>query len=191
MSSRKLTFHPVTRERWPDLEQLFGERGACGGCWCMVWRLPRPEWEHGKKRNNRIALKTIVEDDRQPGVLAYAGDEPIGWCAVAPRAEYVGLQRSRVLAPVDNQRVWSISCLFVAKPFRRQGVSVRLIKEAVKFAGSRGAAMVEAYPVIPYTEKMPAAFAWTGVLSAFLKAGFREVLRRSKNRPILRRRCGR
>jgi len=191
MSSRKLTFHPVTRERWPDLEQLFGERGACGGCWCMVWRLPRPEWEHGKKRNNRIALKTIVEDDRQPGVLAYAGDEPIGWCAVAPRAEYVGLQRSRVLAPVDNQRVWSISCLFVAKPFRRQGVSVRLIKEAVKFAGSRGAAMVEAYPVIPYTEKMPAAFGWTGVLSAFLKAGFREVLRRSKNRPILRRRCGR
>jgi len=189
MSSRKLTFHPVTRERWPDLEQLFGERGACGGCWCMVWRLPRPEWEHGKKRNNRIALKTIVEDDRQPGVLAYAGEEPIGWCAVAPRAEYVGLQRSRVLAPVDNQPVWSISCLFVAKPFRRQGVSVRLIKEAVKFAGSRGAAMVEAYPVIPYTEKMPAAFAWTGVLSAFLKAGFREVLRRSKSRPILRRRC--
>jgi len=191
MSSRKLTFHPVTPERWPDLEQLFGERGACGGCWCMVWRLPRPEWERGKKKNNRIALKTIVEDDRQPGVLAYASDEPVGWCAIAPRAEYIGLQRSRVLAPVDNQPVWSISCLFVAKPFRRHGVSVRLIKEAVKFAGSCGAAVVEAYPVIPYTEKMPAAFAWTGVLSAFLRAGFREALRRSKSRPILRRKCKR
>src|SRR6516165_8784863 len=103
MSSRKLTFHPVTRERWPDLEQLFGERGACGGCWCMVWRLPRAEWERGKKKNNRIALQFIAEDDRQPGVLAYAGDEPVGWCAVAPRAEYAGLQRSRVLAQVDNQ----------------------------------------------------------------------------------------
>jgi GNAT superfamily N-acetyltransferase len=157
----------------------------------MVWRLPRAEWERGKKKNNRIALQFIAEDDRQPGVLAYAGDEPVGWCAVAPRAEYAGLQRSRVLAQVDNQPVWSISCLFVAKPFRRQGVSARLIKEAVKFAGSRGAAMVEAYPVIPYTEKMPAAFAWTGVLSAFLKAGFHEALRRSKSRPILRRRCRR
>src|SRR5258707_9865563 len=113
MSSPKLVFHPVTAERWPDLERLFGERGACGGCWCMTWRLPRAEWERGKKTGNRLALKTIVDEDRQPGVLAYAGAEPIGWCAIAPRAEYVALERSRVLAPLDDKPVWSISCLFV------------------------------------------------------------------------------
>ncbi|MFL5341008.1 MAG: GNAT family N-acetyltransferase [Gemmataceae bacterium] len=189
MTTRKFTFHPLTADRWPDLERLFGERGGCGGCWCMTWRLPRAEFVRGKGAGNRLALQTIVETNERPGVLAYTGDEPVGWCAVAPRPVYVALQRSRVLAPVDDKPVWSISCLFVAKPFRRRGLSVRLIREAVKFAGSRGAKIVEAYPVIPYAEKMPDAFAWTGVLAAYVKAGFREVLRRSDGRPILRRAC--
>ena len=189
MPSAKFSFHPLTADRWPDLQHLFGERGACGGCWCMVWRLPRAEFVRGKGAGNRLALKTIVEDDDRPGVLAYAADEPVGWCAVAPRPVYVALQRSRVLAPVDDRPVWSISCLFVAKPFRRRGLSVRLIREAVKFAGSRGAKLVEAYPVEPYTEKVPDVFAWTGLLAAYKRAGFREVLRRSDHRPIMRRTC--
>jgi GNAT superfamily N-acetyltransferase len=191
MPARKFTFHAATPECWPDVETLFGERGACGGCWCMAWRLSRAEFVRGKGADNRRALRTIIENEQRPGVLAYFGNDPMGWCAIAPRDEYVALKRSRVLAPVDEKLVWSISCLFVAKPFRRQGLSVRLIKEAVKFARSQGARIVEAYPVVPYTEKMPDAFAWTGLLAAYLKAGFREVLRRSDSRPILRRRCGR
>src|SRR5713101_3071575 len=99
--SPKLSFHPVTPERWPDLEKLFGERGACGGCWCMVWRLKRSVWESGKASGNKQAFRSLVEDDIQPGVLAYVDDEPIGWCSVAPRGDFVALQRSRVLAPVD------------------------------------------------------------------------------------------
>jgi GNAT superfamily N-acetyltransferase len=92
-----------------------------------------------------------------------------------------------VLAPVDERPVWSISCLFIAKPFRRQGVSVALIGAATKFARSRGARVVEAYPVVPYSDAMPAAFAWTGTVSAYERAGFREVARRSAARPIMRR----
>jgi GNAT superfamily N-acetyltransferase len=121
--------------------------------------------------------------------LAYAGKEPIGWCAIAPRRAYVTLVRSRVLAPVDERPVWSISCLFVAKPFRRAGLSVKLIEAAVTFARTQGAEIVEAYPVAPYSDEMPAAFAWTGLESAFKKAKFREVARRSKSRPVMRRDC--
>jgi len=157
----------------------------------MAWRLPRSAWEAGKGKKNRRALHRIVEGPLPPGVLAYSGIEPVGWCAIAPRPEYVVLGRSRVLAPVDDQSVWSISCLFVARPFRRHGISSRLIDAAAKFARQHGAKIIEGYPVEPYSEKVPDVFAWTGLVAAFEQAGFREVARRSKSRPIMRRYFGR
>jgi len=184
-------FAPLTGERWADLEVLFGPRGACGGCWCMAWRLTRSEFDRGKGDGNRKAFRAIVRSGAEPGVLAYHGGEPVGWCAVAPREDYPALGRSRVLAPVDERPVWSISCLFVARAARRSGVSVRLIRAAVEHAAAHGGSVVEAYPVEPYSENMPAAFAWTGTASAFRKAGFTEVLRRSRTRPIMRLEIGR
>jgi GNAT superfamily N-acetyltransferase len=187
MGSRpKLTVHPLTGPRWPDLAALFGPRGACGGCWCMAWRLRRAEFVKGKGAANKRKLRRLAHGNHPPGVLAYAGNEPVGWCAVAPRADYIALERSRVLAAVDDRPVWSISCLFVARAYRRQGVSVCLIRAAAEFARERGAEVVEAYPVEPYTADMPAVFAWTGLVEAYRKAGFKEVLRRSKARPIMR-----
>jgi len=185
MKMPKLSFYPLTPDRWSDLEKLFGERGACGGCWCMTWRLNRSQFDAQKGRLNRRAFHKIVEKS-PPGVLAYNNNEPVGWCAVAPREQYPVLDRSRVLKPVDDQPVWSITCLFVIKPLRRQGVSVALLKAAKEFARQRGASIVEGYPVEPYTKEMPPAFAWTGLPSAFRKAGFKEVARRSRTRPIMR-----
>ena len=182
-----LKFHAVTPARWSDLEELFGERGACGGCWCMFWRVPRKEWDAKRGAGNKRALKKIVNvSEAAPGILAYAGKEPAGWCAIAPREQYVGLERSRVLKSVDDQRVWSISCLFIKREYRRQGLSVLLLKAAVDFAAGHGAGIVEGYPVEPTMEKMPDPFLWHGVPSAFKAAGFREILRRSPTRPIMR-----
>ena len=182
-----LAFHPLTPERWPDLEALFGVRGACGGCWCMVWRLRRADWERGKGEGNRAAFHALVAAGAEPGVLAYADGVAVAWCAVAPRAAYPALERSRILKPVDDQPVWSISCLFVAKAYRRQGVTARLLEAAAAFAASRGATIVEGYPVEPRNPNMPGPFAWTGIASAFLNAGFVEVARNSESRPIMRR----
>lgn len=184
--SQNLEFHPVTASRWADLENLFGERGACGGCWCMFWRLPRKQFDAGKGAGNKRALKRIVISGKEPGVIAYLKKEPIGWCAVAPREQYIALERSRILKPVDDKPVWSISCLFIRKPYRRKGVSSQLLQAAVEFAAKRGAAIVEGYPVEPSMEKMPDPFLWHGIPSAFTAAGFVEVLRRSKSRPIMR-----
>ena len=181
-----LKFYPVTSSSWPDVEELFGERGACGGCWCMYWRLPRKEWNAGKGQKNKRAFEQIVCSGNRPGIIAYSGREPIGWCAVAPREEYPSLVRSRVSKPLDDTPAWSITCLFVKKPYRRQGVSIQLIKEAVKFARRHGALMVEGYPIEPTMQKTPDPFVFLGVPSAFLAAGFKEVLRRSKSRPIMR-----
>ena len=186
-----LAFHSATASRWSDIEELFGERGACGGCWCMFWRVPRKEWDANKGVGNKSALKSIVTAGGKPGILAYIGKEPVGWCAVAPREEYIALRRSRILKPVDQKPVWSISCLFVKKAYRRKRISAQLLRAAVEFAKKQGAEVVEGYPVEPTMEKMPDPFLWHGVPSAFKAAGFREVLRRSKTRPIMRYEIGR
>lgn len=190
------TFHPATADRWGDIEELFGERGACGGCWCMFWRLPRKEFDQNKGSGNKRAFKKIVmgqprsaarpNKGHAPGIIAYRDKEPIGWCAVAPREEYLALERSRILKPVDDKPVWSISCLFIKKPYRRKGVSALLLRAAVEFAANHGATVIEGYPVEPSMDKMPDPFLWHGVPSAFKAAGFHEVLRRSKSRPIMR-----
>jgi len=181
-----LEFRPLTGERWPDLEALFGERGACGGCWCMLWRVQRSVFESQKGAGNRAALKAIVTAGEVPGILAYAEGVPVGWCAVAPRSCYPALDRSRLLKPVDDRPVWSVTCLFIAKPYRNRGVSVQLLRAAVEHVQERGGALVEGYPVEPRQKPMPAAFAWTGIASAFLAAGFTECARRSETRPIMR-----
>ena len=182
----RLRVHPATASRWADLAELFGERGACGGCWCMAWRLPSAEFRSGKGARNRRTLKRIVEKGNPPGVIGYRGGKPVAWCAVAPRSEYSFLGRSRVLRPVDDRPVWSISCLFVLRPHRRQGLSVQMLRAAAEFAARRGAEIVEGYPAVPYDGKVPDAFIWTGTASAFRAAGFTEVARRSKTRPIMR-----
>jgi len=80
-----VAIHPLTAQRWPDLEKLFGPRGACAGCWCMYWRLPAREYRSSSGEGNRKAFRRIVKDGAVPGLLAYERGEPVGWCAVEPR----------------------------------------------------------------------------------------------------------
>jgi hypothetical protein len=114
-SRLKLQFHALTPSRWRDLERLFGVRGACGGCWCMWWRMKRAEFTQRKGEKNKEAFKKIVASGEVPGIIAYVGDEPVGWCALAPRERYPLLENSRVLARVDAEPVWSITCFFCSQ----------------------------------------------------------------------------
>lgn len=184
--SLDLKFHPLTPERWADLEKLFGKHGASGGCWCMWWRLKRSDFVKQKGEGNRKALKRIVDSGKIPGILAYANGEPVGWCSVASRESYPALERSRVLKRVDDKSVWSIVCFFVSKPFRHKGVTLALLKAAITHVKEHGGKIVEGYPVEPKKGYTPDPFAYTGLASAFRKAGFAEVLRRSETRPIMR-----
>jgi len=181
-----LEFHLLTPERWVDLEKLFGQHGACGGCWCMWWRSPRSEFMRNRGEGNRKAFKSIVDSGKVPGILAYEKDQSVGWCAVAPRETFPKLARSRILKRVDGEPVLSVVCFFIAKAFRRKGVSTRLLKAAVDYARKQGGKIVEGYPVEPKKGRTPDPFAYTGLASAFRKVGFVEVIRRSETRPIMR-----
>lgn len=128
----------------------------------------------------------MVASGAEPGVLAYIGADPAGWLAIQPRAAYPRLARSRSLKSIDDTPVWSVTCFFVAKANRRNGLSVGLLRAAVQHAAARGASIVEGYPVDPRGGKLPDAFAWHGTREAFERAGFMEVARPSATRAIMR-----
>jgi GNAT superfamily N-acetyltransferase len=151
----------------------------------MAWRLTHAEYERARGLPNKQALRRIVSSEAPTGVLGYRTQDPAGWCAVAPREEYVRLRSSRILKPVDARPVWSVSCFYVKREYRHAGVSRQLLAEAVRYAARHGAQIVEGYPQDVRTE-LPAAFAWNGLLGTFRAAGFEEVARRSKSRPIMR-----
>jgi GNAT superfamily N-acetyltransferase len=179
--------HPVTPDRWGDFARLFGKRGACGGCWCMYWRMTRSEFEKSKGAGNRRKLTRLIDSGHVPGLLAYVGDQPVGWCSVAAREVFGSLERSRILKPVDDKPVWSVVCFFVAKEYRRKKITVRLLKAACAYAKKQGAKIVEGYAVEPKKDEMPDVFAFHGLAAAYREAGFTEVTRRSPTRPIMRR----
>ena len=185
MERRRLSFAPATPDRWGDLEKLFGKRGACGGCWCMFWRLSNAEFRARVGDKNRRAMQCIVERGAVPGIIAYDSGQPVGWCSVAPRQDFVRLETHRTLKRIDDQPVWSVVCLFVAKPYRKQGMSSELLKAAVAFARKQGGRIVEGYPTEP-GQKLADPFLYTGTVVAFRKAGFVEVARPSRTRAIMR-----
>jgi GNAT superfamily N-acetyltransferase len=183
----KATFRPLSPARWPDVERLFGARGACAGCWCMYWRLPARQYDEGQGQVNRRAFRRLVENGSAHGVLAYVDGEPVGWCAIGPRASFPRLAGSRVLAPVDDRPVWSVVCFFIARGQRRRGLASGLLDAAAAYATRHGARLLEGYPHEPRKKAMPDAFAWTGIAASFARAGFEECARRSPGRPIMRR----
>jgi len=187
--SRRFRIEPLTSDRWDDFADLFGPRGAVGGCWCMWWRVSkRSDWERDKGAANKRLFEKVVKRGAEPGLLAYHEGCAVGWCAVAPREDYPALERSRVAARVDDKPVWSVTCLFIRKDYRRCGLSVALLEAASDFVRGHGGTIVEGYPVIPKKPEMPGVFAFTGLHAAFEKAGFKEVARRSPTRAVMRRR---
>jgi GNAT superfamily N-acetyltransferase len=175
-----LEVRPVSAERWPDLVDLFGPRGASSGCWCMWFRVVPKDWTRGAGEGNRAAMSQIVADGRVPGLLAYREGQPVGWVSVAPRPEF-----GRIGGPYpdsDGQRVWSVVCFFIRAGQRGQGVGRALLDAAIDHARRCGARVLEAYPV----ERGGAsnADAFTGPRSMFERAGFREVGRFDRWRAV-------
>lgn len=183
----QMTFEPLTRDNWGKFIQLFGEKGACGNCWCMWPRLNKKDFTEGKVDDgNKNAMRDLVWAGQPAGILGFIDETPVAWCAFAPREHYLKLENSRVHKRIDDQPVWSIPCFFVHKKFRRAGISVAMLKGIIQYARDNNISVIEAYPAIPTQKRLPDSFAWIGLLRSFEKAGFTIVDQTSRNRPMVR-----
>jgi GNAT superfamily N-acetyltransferase len=174
---------PVTKERWSDLVGLF-DRPIVRTCFCMFYR--KTGSGTGVGQQNRRAMKALVDRGTVPGLIGYEDGAPVAWVSLGPRGDYAKLRRSPVMKPVDDRPVWSIVCFFVDRKVRGRGVSERMLKAAIDYARSRGARLLEAYPVDKDQPSHP-DFMFFGARSMFDRTGFREVARRTPTRPVMRR----
>jgi GNAT superfamily N-acetyltransferase len=177
-----VTVRPLTPDLWPALEDLLAGAGAAGRCWCMYWRLG-PAYRQRPAEENRVAFRKVVDEGPPPGLVAVAGDLAVGWCQVTPRHAIPAIGQMWRLQPVDEQPVWSISCLYVRKDYRKRGVTAVLVAEAIEAARRAGAPAIEAYP---FDASVSPSATGTGYASTFERAGFTTIARRVPARPIMR-----
>jgi GNAT superfamily N-acetyltransferase len=176
---KRLSLRLLDADDWPVVEDLFGDNGACGGCWCMWWRVPRGGklWQEAKGKKNRLAFRKLVQARQVHAVLAFDGQEPVGWCCFGPRSSFPRMERVKACRRDWSGSTWAIVCFYVPARHRRRGIASRLLQMARDEAFEKGASEVEGYPVTVAEEgkAVPGAFAWTGVPALFEAAGFREL----------------
>jgi GNAT superfamily N-acetyltransferase len=178
----ELTIRPLTPELWPALEDLFGAQGPVSRCWCMYWRIGN-DYRKRPPDANKAAFCELVNDGPPPGLLAFDGDLAVGWCQLTPRGALPWLDRTWRLKRVDDEPVWSLSCFYVRKGYRKRGVASALIAAALDAAQRAGASALEAYPL---DANLTPSASHTGYVSTFARAGFKIVARHVPPRPIMR-----
>jgi len=187
----RLEIHPLTAQRFRDLETLFNGAGGSQvrGCWCMFYRRSgRTEVPQGMSRpeHAKCSLKALVDAGAVPGLIGYRDGEPVGWVSLGPREEYARLERSPLMKPVDDKPVWSVVCFYTAKRVRGRGVAAAMLDGAIQFARVCGARWLEAYPV-DRSKRSPDESMWFGCKAMYDRAGFSEVARRKLTRPVMRK----
>ena len=182
---------PLTTERWPLLEDLFGPRGAHGGCWCMYFCQPRPEWKSRTNESNKRAFRHRVETGPPPGLIAVQDGKAVGWMQIGPRPDVPKWSSPRrasaPLAPEDAgaNDIWAISCFYVRVGHRRAGLTHRLVEAGLAFAKDNGARVVEACP-IDKSRGVGVGDLYVGSTQVFEEANFEKVAERRAGRPLMR-----
>ncbi|GAU83625.1 GNAT family N-acetyltransferase [Bosea sp. BIWAKO-01] len=191
MSTSDFRVLPLAFEHWPDLEDLFGPKGACYGCWCNHFRMPQKQRLPLLGEGARQLFEERVRRGPPPGVLAYDQEACVGWLQVGPRRDIPEWNNPRRAstplpdAPAEDERVWAASCFFVRKTWRGRGVTAALLDGAAAFARESGARLLEAAPM-DHEFKRSIEGLYVGPERVFLRAGFVEVARQKEGRPLMR-----
>jgi GNAT superfamily N-acetyltransferase len=170
----ELAVQPVTADRWADLAELFSGKGDAAGCWCMWFRAAPKTFSANGRSGNRAAMERRVESGDEPGLIAYEDGRPVGWVSVAPRRDYVRIDTKAESGEIGEEGVWSVVCFFIESGRRGEGIATTLLGSAIDYARAHGARALEAYPT-DRDGPISNGDAYTGVVSLYAKAGFREV----------------
>ena len=178
----KLIIRPLTPDLFPALVELFGTQGPVSRCWCMYWRMG-DSYRKRPPKKNKAEFQALVKHGPPPGLVAFEGELAVGWCQLTPRAALPWLDRAWRLKRVDDLPVWSLSCFYIRKGYRKKGVTTALIKAAITAAREAGAPALEAYPL---DGDLSPSSTSTGYASTFAQLGFKTVARHVAPRPIMR-----
>ena len=177
----ELVIEPLSMSYWSAFADLLDQGGPAGRCWCVA---PMGiDYRRRPVASNRAVFRNAVKQGPPPGLLALRDQLAVGWSRVTPRDAVPGLERAFRTRRVDDVPVWSISCFYIRKGHRREGIMTALITAAIEYASAAGAPALEAYPLDGAVS--PSATS-TGYASTFARAGFSEIARRSPERPIMR-----
>jgi len=174
MEAADVVTRPVTRENWADFEAFFSSHSMLRHCWCMDWRLTREEQKQNDTAGRKSHMRRRIEGGVPVGILAYRDGKPVAWCSVGPRETFRNLRGDESL-----DGAWSITCFFVPKDLRGQGLTRALMAGAKAYALENGAKHLEGYPV----ERDSPSYRFMGHLDMFERAGFAFV----KNAGLRRR----
>lgn len=167
-----IVVRPATE--FSDIRTMLGpKRPDANVCWCLSYRIPSKENVSlkGPERGARVAA---LLEDGPIGVLAYDGDEVVGWAAVARRADTT-FARNRKIPHVDDADAWAVWCIRVRPGHRGRGISHALLAGAVDWARSQGAQVIEGYPVDNGGRKVDLTMAYVGTRALFEKGGFQKA----------------
>jgi GNAT superfamily N-acetyltransferase len=184
----KIAVRELIADDFPCVEQLFEARGACGGCWCMHWRVAKGgrTWEALKGEPNRLACKSLIESGTSHAVLAFDRKTPIGWCSFGPHEDFPRLLRTRAYQHEVAAGTWAIVCFYIHRAYRGKGLARHLAIAAIEAMRTRHVMTVEAFPVTLTKDgkQLPAAFSYTGPENLFVSLGFTEIQRNAPTRPV-------
>ena len=174
-----LQFRPVTRNTFADFEMLFGAPGAPKYCWCMAFRATSAEVKDSKGPARHRQIRERVDNDVPIGLIGYRDGQPAAWVSVAPKESF-----RRLGGPPTNpgETIWSLSCLFVPRRERGNGLAHELIAAAIAHAKAEGADILEAYPVDPDAP----SYRHMGFVPAFERAGFTHAGPEGRRRHVMR-----
>ena len=178
-ASDRFVVRPATAERWDDVVHVFESGAIANRCWCQWVRKTQRQAHEDGPEGNRESLRLLVDDGETPGLVAYSGGEPVGWCSVGPKGSFGRLGRSQALTPTDAdpspEGTWATLCFYVVPGHRGEGVARALLRGAVAYAQQMGAAAYEAYPVRTTGQKVNNESAYPGTDLMVADEGFREV----------------
>jgi GNAT superfamily N-acetyltransferase len=191
----QLRIVPANEATDDEVQAIFG-RGDAVRCQCQWFRWSAAEHRASSPDERAARLREQAgfgspDAETTTGLVAYLGDEPVGWCAVAPRSTYVRLRASRLVwsdrqEDPDDESVWTVSCFVTRTGYRRRGISAALARAAVDFARERGAKAVEGYPIVTEDKDVGSAELFVGSSSTLADAGFVEITRPTDRRAVMR-----
>jgi GNAT superfamily N-acetyltransferase len=171
----------ATADAWSDVEQLFGRAGASNGCWCQYWLLGADYTRRDRMQNQRDLQGQVHHGGA--GLMAYRDGEPVGWARFTPRADLDWLLDRFAKYDFGSNDAWSLSCFFIARRARGQGVMTKLIDYATGW-GHDHDTVIEGYPIDAAVDGATRN-TFPGILQTFLNAGFSEQGRLARDRAVV------